>query len=119
MASRMDLTPTTDTSTTPPTIIPNGCTDTSNPSCTDELTGVESLVRFEEKDLFDTDIRDATVVTLYLLPSVNMKLRPKLWRELKPGTRVVSHTFDMEDWKPEKVEEVGGSEMFLWVIKER
>lgn len=81
--------------------------------------GVTSLVEFRQGDLFDADIRKATVVTLYLLPSVNMKLRPKLWRELKPGTRVVSHTFDMEDWKPEKVEEVGGSEIFLWVIKER
>jgi SAM-dependent methyltransferase len=81
--------------------------------------GVANLVEFRQGDLFDADIRKATVVTLYLLPSVNLKLRPKLWRELKPGTRVVSHTFDMEDWKPEKVEEVGGSEIFLWVIKER
>jgi SAM-dependent methyltransferase len=81
--------------------------------------GVTNLVEFRQGDLFDADIRKATVVTLYLLPSVNMKLRPKLWRELRPGTRVVSHTFDMEDWKPEKVEEVGGSEIFLWVIKER
>jgi SAM-dependent methyltransferase len=81
--------------------------------------GVANLVEFRQGDLFDADIRKATVVTLYLLPSVNMKLRPKLWRDLKPGTRVVSHTFDMEDWKPERVEEVGGSEIFLWVIKER
>jgi SAM-dependent methyltransferase len=81
--------------------------------------GVTNLVEFRQGDLFDADIRKATVVTLYLLPSVNMKLRPKLWRELKPGTRVVSHTFDMEDWKPEKVQEVGGSEIFLWVIKQR
>jgi 2-polyprenyl-3-methyl-5-hydroxy-6-metoxy-1,4-benzoquinol methylase len=81
--------------------------------------GVENLVEFRVGDLFEADIRKATVVTLYLLPSVNMKLRPKLWHDLKPGTRVVSHTFDMEDWKPEKVEEVGGSEIFLWVIKAR
>jgi ribosomal protein L11 methylase PrmA len=81
--------------------------------------GVANLVEFRQGDLFDADIRKATVVTLYLLPSVNMKLRPKLWRDLKPGTRVVSHTFDMEDWKPERVEEVGGSEIFLWTIKER
>jgi 2-polyprenyl-3-methyl-5-hydroxy-6-metoxy-1,4-benzoquinol methylase len=81
--------------------------------------GVADLVEFRVGDLFDADIRKATVVTLYLLPSVNMKLRPKLWHDLKPGTRVVSHTFDMEDWKPEKVEEVGGSEIFLWVIKAR
>jgi 2-polyprenyl-3-methyl-5-hydroxy-6-metoxy-1,4-benzoquinol methylase len=81
--------------------------------------GVANLVEFRQGDLFDADIKKATVVTLYLLPSVNMKLRPKLWRDLKPGTRVVSHTFDMEDWKPEKVEEVGGSQIFLWVIKAR
>ena len=81
--------------------------------------GVANLVEFRQGDLFETDIKKATVVTLYLLPSVNMKLRPKLWRDLKPGTRVVSHTFDMEDWKPDKVEPVGGSEIFLWVIKPR
>jgi ribosomal protein L11 methylase PrmA len=81
--------------------------------------GVANLVEFRQGDLFAADIRKATVVTLYLLPSVNMKLRPKLWRELRPGTRVVSHTFDMEDWKPDKVEKVGGSEIFLWVITER
>jgi precorrin-6B methylase 2 len=81
--------------------------------------GVANLVEFRQGDLFDTDIRKATVVTLYLLPEVNMKLRPKLWRELKPGTRVVSHSFDMGDWKPDKEEHVGGSDIFLWVIKER
>lgn len=81
--------------------------------------GVANLVEFRQGDLFDADIRKATVVTLYLLPSVNMKLRPKLWRDLKPGTRVVSHSFDMEDWKPDKAEEVGGSQIFLWTIKAR
>src|SRR5689334_10408822 len=62
--------------------------------------GVEGLVRFEENDLFQADIREATVVTLFLLPTVNLKLRPRLLRELKPGTRIVSNTFDMGDWKP-------------------
>jgi SAM-dependent methyltransferase len=81
--------------------------------------GVANLVEFRQGDLFDADIRKATVVTLYLLPEVNMKLRPKLWRDLKPGTRVVSHSFDMGDWKPEKIEPVGGSEIFLWLIKPR
>ncbi len=81
--------------------------------------GVVSLVEFRQGDLFDADIRKATVVTLYLLPSVNMKLRPKLWRDLRPGTRVVSHSFGMDDWKPEKEEEVGGSRIYLWTIKER
>src|SRR5258706_2616443 len=70
--------------------------------------GVERLVRFEEKDLFQADIHEATVVTLFLLPTVNMKLRPKLLQDLKPGTRVVSNTFDMGDWKPDKEATVGG-----------
>src|SRR4051812_31561168 len=64
--------------------------------------GVENLVRFEENDLFDADIHDASVVTLFLLISVNLKLRPKLLRDLKPGTRVVSNTFEMGDWKAQK-----------------
>src|ERR1700694_1436982 len=64
--------------------------------------GVEKLVRFEENDLFEADIREATVVTLFLLNSVNLRLRPKLLRELKPGTRIVSNTFNMGDWKPDK-----------------
>jgi len=64
--------------------------------------GVEKLVRFEENDLFEADIHEATVVTLFLLPHINLKLRPKLLQDLKPGTRVVSNTFDMGDWKPDK-----------------
>jgi len=73
-------------------------------------------VRFEVNDLFAADIHDATVVTLYLLPSVNLRLRPKLLKELKPGTRIVSHSFDMGDWKPDKQEEVDGSAIYLWTI---
>ena len=73
-------------------------------------------MRFEENDLFDADIHDATVVTLYLLPHVNMRLRPKLLKELRPGTRIVSHSFDMGDWKPDKEEEVDGSMIFLWTV---
>lgn len=64
--------------------------------------GVESLVRFEEKDLFEADFSEATVVTLFLLPRINLKLKPKLLEQLKPGTRVVSNTFDMGEWKAEK-----------------
>ena len=78
--------------------------------------GVADRVKFVEADLFQTDLSKASVVTLYLLPSVNMRLRPKLWRELKPGSRVVSHAFDMEDWKPTKVEEVNGRRIYLWLI---
>lgn len=62
--------------------------------------GVSDKVKFMQQDLFETDIKEATVVTLYLLPEVNMRLRPKLLADLKPGTRVVSHNYDMGDWKP-------------------
>ncbi|HEX6732121.1 MAG TPA: class I SAM-dependent methyltransferase [Pyrinomonadaceae bacterium] len=78
--------------------------------------GVTDRVKFVEQDLFKTDLKEASVVTLYLLPAVNLKLRPKLWSELKPGTRVVSHRFDMGDWKPEKTVEIDGSTIYYWVI---
>ena len=86
--------------------------------------GVEKLVRFEQKDLFQTDIHDANVVMLFLLNSVNLKLRPKLLRELKPGTRIVSNTFDMGDWKPDKEAAVEGTDngtflsqyLYLWKV---
>lgn len=80
---------------------------------------VESLVKFEEGDLFDANIQNATVVTLYLLPSVNLRLRPKLLKDLKPGTRIVSHSFDMGDWKPEKEEQVEGATIYLWTVPEK
>jgi SAM-dependent methyltransferase len=64
--------------------------------------GVQDRIQFVEQDLFTAPIKDASVVTLYLLPSVNLKLRPRLLRELRPGTRIVSHAFDMGDWKPEQ-----------------
>jgi len=64
--------------------------------------GMEKLVRFEENDLFQADIHEATVVTMFLLPAINLKLKPKLLKDLKPGTRLVSNTFDMGDWKAEK-----------------
>ncbi|SPF32028.1 conserved exported hypothetical protein [Candidatus Sulfopaludibacter sp. SbA4] len=78
--------------------------------------GVERLVRFEENDLFQADIHSATVVAIYLMPNVNMRLRPKLLKELKPGSRVVSHSFDMEDWHPDKEEVVELRHIFLWTI---
>jgi ubiquinone/menaquinone biosynthesis C-methylase UbiE len=81
--------------------------------------GVNGRVKFIQGDLFEADLSNASVVTLYLLPSVNMKLRPKLWRELKPGSRVVSHSFDMEDWKPTKTEEVNGRRIYLWIITDK
>jgi precorrin-6B methylase 2 len=77
--------------------------------------GVENLVRFEENDLFQADIHEASVVTLFLLSSVNLKLRPKLLHDLKPGTRIVSNTFDMGDWKPEKEFTVGDPDEGSWL----
>src|SRR5262245_58002689 len=75
-------------------------------------------VTFKIGDLFEADIREATVVTLYLLPDVNLRLKPKLLRDLKPGTRVVSHDFSMgEDWQPEKTLRVGSDTLYLWTIK--
>ncbi len=82
-------------------------------------TCAEDKVRFIEGDLFEADISEATVVTLYLLSKLNLKLRPKLMKELKPGTRIVSHAFDMGDWVPEKTESVGSSSIYLWRIPPR
>jgi cyclopropane fatty-acyl-phospholipid synthase-like methyltransferase len=96
-----------------------------NPARIDEAragarnAGVTDRVSFEVNDLFDADIRNATVVALYLLPEVNMRLRPRLFRELKPGTRVVSHSFGMGDWKPDKEQLVEGDHVYLWIIPER
>jgi len=74
-------------------------------------------VRFLNQDLFETDLSPATVITLYLLPSLNQKLIPKL-KQLKPGTRIVSHSFDMgTDWPPEKTEDVQGRMIYYWTIK--
>jgi SAM-dependent methyltransferase len=81
-----------------------------------KTAGVEGRVRFILGDLFQQDIHDATVVTLYLLNTLNLKLRPKLWKELKPGTRIVSHAFDMGDWQPEQKQDVGGTTIYLWRI---
>jgi SAM-dependent methyltransferase len=78
--------------------------------------GVQDKVRFLNQDLFEANFSDATVVTLYLLPSINLKLRPKLWKDLKPGTRIVSHSFDMGDWEPEKRIEVEGRYLYLWRV---
>ncbi len=78
--------------------------------------GVSGQVSFHQKNLFDEDYRDATVMTLYLLPSVNLKLRPKLLRDLKPGTRIVSHDFDMGDWQPDRQVAVAEHTVYFWVI---
>jgi ribosomal protein L11 methylase PrmA len=80
---------------------------------------VTDKVKFLNQDLFTTDISEATVVTLYLLPSLNVKLMPKLKAELKPGTRIVSHAFDMGDWKPEQTLNVNGRTVYYWTIPNR
>lgn len=81
-----------------------------------QKAGVSARVKFVQQDLFKTDFSDATVVTLYLLPDINLKLRPILLRQLKPGTRIVSHAFDMGDWKPEKTLQVDGRTVYYWVV---
>ena len=77
-------------------------------------------VQFIQGDLFDAKIQDASVVTLYLLPEVNLRLRPKLLSDLKPGTRIVSHNYDMGDWKPEQTAKltVDGTEhtVYGWTV---
>jgi hypothetical protein len=76
-------------------------------------------VRFEVEDLFETDLHDATVVTLYSIPAMNVRLRPKLLNELKAGSGIVSHNFDMGDWSSDKEEEVDGQKIYLWTIRDR
>lgn len=84
-----------------------------------QQAGVTNLVQFRQQDLFEADLSNATVVTLYLLPEVNLKLRSKLISELKPGTRIVSHAFDMGDWKPEQVVNVDGSTIYYWTVPKK
>jgi ribosomal protein L11 methylase PrmA len=80
---------------------------------------VTDKVKFKQGDLFEVDLRPATVVTLYLLPDINLKLRPKLLSELKPGTRVVSHNYHMGDWKPEQTVQLEGHTVYFWTIPEK
>lgn len=85
--------------------------------------GVADRIRFLNQDIFDTDLGEATAVMLFLWPEVNLKLRPKLLRELKPGTRVVSHYHDMGNWRPEKTVRISTSDrdrtIYLWTIPAR
>lgn len=81
--------------------------------------GVDKRVSFKVGDLFQTDLSDASVVTLYLLPTINTRLRPRLWQQLKVGSRVVSHAFDMgPEWPPEKTASVEGRTIYYWTITE-
>jgi SAM-dependent methyltransferase len=78
--------------------------------------GVEDRVEIREADLFDTDVRDATVVMLFLQPDVNLRLRPRLLAQLRPGARIVSHWHDMGDWKPTAQVKVSGRNVYLWTV---
>jgi SAM-dependent methyltransferase len=88
-----------------------------------QRAGVADRVTFRSDDLFDADLSDATVVTLYLSYRINQRLRPKLMRELRPGARIVSHDFDMGDWPPDKTVRVPWrdrtSDIFLWTVPAR
>jgi SAM-dependent methyltransferase len=82
--------------------------------------GVDGLVTFQVGDMFQTDIREATVVMLYLLPELNRRLKPKLFAELRPGARVVSHDWDMgREWPPDGYVKLGGDGIYLWIMPER
>ncbi len=78
--------------------------------------GVAGRVDFVQEDFFKADVSDATVVTLYLSNAVNVKLRPKLVRQLKVGSRIVSHVFDMGDWQPDKLGDAAGRMLRLWIV---
>jgi SAM-dependent methyltransferase len=81
--------------------------------------GVTSRVQFVQGDFFEADLHEATVVTLYLLPDINLKLRPKLLKELRVGSRIVSHSFDMGEWAPDKTEQKTGRIIRLWTVTEK
>ena len=83
-----------------------------------QAAGVSDRVQFRQADLFETDFSDATVVTMYLLPSVNKELRPQLFEQLAPGTPVVSHDFDMGAWEPEQTAKLEGDLVYRWTIPE-
>jgi SAM-dependent methyltransferase len=78
--------------------------------------GVQNLAEIRQQDILTVDLSAASVVTMYLLPDVNLKLKPNLLSQLKPGSRVVSHAFDMGDWQPDKTERVNGRTIYLWTI---
>ena len=79
-------------------------------------SGVQDLAEIRNQDILTVDLSPASVVTMYLLPDVNLKLKPNLLNQLKPGSRVVSHSFDMGDWKPDRIERVEGRTIYLWTI---
>lgn len=78
--------------------------------------GVTDKVEFRNQNLFETPIGEANVLTMYLLPRVNVQLRPRILSELDPGSRVVSHAFDMDDWEPDQQDTVEGKTVYLWIV---
>jgi len=80
-----------------------------------EKAGVANKVKFIKADIFESDFSQATVITMYLLPALNIKLRPKIL-DLRPGTRIVSHAFNMEDWQPDQTATVDGRDAYLWIV---
>ena len=78
--------------------------------------GVADRVGFRVEDLFQTPLRDASVLAMFLLPEVNLKLRPRILAEMRPGSHVVSHAFDMGEWAPTATDRVGGSTIYLWIV---
>jgi SAM-dependent methyltransferase len=78
--------------------------------------GVQEQAEIRQQDILTVDLSAASVITLYLLPDVNLRLKPNLLTQLRPGSRVVSHSFDMGDWKPDRTERVGGRTLYLWTI---
>lgn len=87
--------------------------------CDARENGVEQLVEFRQADIFDADFSDATVVTLFLFPEMVQRLRPRLLEELAPGTRIVSHRFDLRGWPPDRRIDVGGDTIYLWIVPAR
>jgi SAM-dependent methyltransferase len=84
--------------------------------CNAREAGIEHLVEFRQEDLFHADLRDATVVTLFLFPDMVVRLRAKLLAELRPGTRIVSHRFGLGDWAPERTVEADRHPLLLWTV---
>ncbi len=80
------------------------------------IAGVQDRVRFVEQNFFESDVREATVMMIYLFPDVNIKLRAKFLKEMKPGSRLVSHAFDMGDWKPDNTSSIRAQRVYYWVI---
>lgn len=81
--------------------------------------GLEQLAEIRQQDILSVDLSGASVVTMYLLPDVNLMIKPHILSQMKPGSRVVSHAFDMGDWKPDRTEHVNGRTIYLWTVPAR